>query len=137
MYPSQGNLTITVLHSMRELIESIYIVESPPTNMSAMVKFITKYMPRVRRLLFVMKRMIHRRFTVTIVTETVRNAANQLMHSDVESIVDNFFSLTTFSCSATCTKMNSSKGCLVGKETLGGELKRMTSSPPRSVMETH
>ena len=137
MYPSQGNLTITVLHSMRELIESIYIVESPPTNMSAMVKFITKYMPRVRRLLFVMKRMIHRRFTVTIATETVRNAANQLMHSDVESIVDNFFSLTTFSCCATCKKMNSSKGCLVGKETLGGELKRMTSSPPRSVMETH
>ena len=105
--------------------------------MSAMVKFMTKYIPRVRRSLFVMKRMIDRRFTVTIATETVRNAANQVMHSDVESIVDNFFSLPTFSCSATYTKMNSSKGCLVGKETLGGELKRMTSSPPRSVMETH
>ena len=105
--------------------------------MSAMVKFITKYMPRVRRSLFVTKRMIDRRFTVTIATETVRNAANQVMHSDVESIVDNFFSLPTFSCSATYTKMNSSKGCLVGSETLGGELKRMTSSPPISVMETH
>ena len=88
MYPSQGNLTISVLHSMRELIESIYIVESPPTNVSAMVKFITKYMPRVRRLLFFMKRMIDRRLTVTIAKATARNAANQIMHSDEENIVD-------------------------------------------------
>ena len=32
--------------------------------------------------------MIDRRFTVTIATGTVRNAANQVMHSGEESIVD-------------------------------------------------
>ena len=114
MYPSQGNLTITVLHSMRELIESIYIVESPPTNMSAMVKFITKYMPRVRRLLFFIKRMIDRRFTVTIATATARNAANQIMHSDEENIVDFSFRFPPFnsrllSGSATYEKNSLSK----------------------------
>ena len=56
--------------------------------MSTTVKFITKYMPRVRRLLFFIKRMIDRRFTVTIATATARYAANQIMHSDEENIVD-------------------------------------------------
>ena len=59
--------------------------------MSATVKFITKYMARVRRLLFFIKRMIDRKFTITIATDAVRNTANQVMHSDEEDILD-FFS---------------------------------------------
>ena len=47
-----------------------------PTNMSATVKLITKYMLRVRRLLFfIKKRMMARRFTVTICNRTGRSAA--------------------------------------------------------------
>ena len=123
LIPSTGNLTITVLHPMCVIIKSRFIVESPPTKMSTTVKFITKYMPRVRRLLFFMKRMIDRRFTVTIATATARNAANQVMHSDEKSIVDFSFRFPPLnsrplSGSATYEK-NSSKDCLVGKETLG------------------
>ena len=59
--------------------------------MSATVKFITKYMARVRRLLFFIKRMIDRKFTITTATDTARNTANQVMHSDEEDILD-FFS---------------------------------------------
>ena len=43
----------------------------PPTNISTMVKFITRYMARVRRLCFFVKRMIDRRFTVTIAADAV------------------------------------------------------------------
>ena len=50
-----------------------------------MVRFITRYIARVRRLQFFIKRMIDRRFTVTIATHTVRVTANQVMHSDDES----------------------------------------------------
>ena len=120
MYPSQGNLTFTVLHPMSVIIKR-YIVESPPTNMSAVVKFITKYMPRVRRLLLFMKRMIDRRFTVTIATATPRNAANQIMHSDEENIVDFSFRFPPFnfrllSGSATYEKNSLSKqGLLIWK----------------------
>ena len=46
-----------------------------------MVRFITRYMARVRRLRFFIKRMIDRRFTVTIATDMVRNTASQVMHS--------------------------------------------------------
>ena len=60
------------------------IIENPPTSISAAVRFITKYMPRVRRLLFFIKRMIDRRFTVTIATDSIRNTANQALHSDKE-----------------------------------------------------
>ena len=90
IFPSRGNLTITVLYPMYVLIKikSGYKVESPPTKMSTTVKFITKYIPRVRRLLFFIKRMIDRRFTVTIATATARIEANQIMHSDEEKIVD-------------------------------------------------
>ena len=66
------------------------IIENPPTSISATVRFITKYMPRVRRLLFFIKRMIDRRFTVTIATDSIRNTANQALHSDKEIIVDCF-----------------------------------------------
>ena len=54
--------------------------ENPPTNISSMVRFITRYMARVRRLRFFIKRMIDRRFTVTIATDMVRNTASQVMH---------------------------------------------------------
>ena len=100
---------------------SRFIVESAPTNMSAVVKFITKYMPRVRRLLVFMKRMIDRRFTVTIATATPRNAANQKMHSDEENIVDFSFRFPPFnsrilSGSATYEKNSLSKqGLLIWK----------------------
>ena len=47
-----------------------------------MVRFITRYMEPVRRLRLFIKRTIDRRFTVTIATDTVRNAANQVMHKD-------------------------------------------------------
>ena len=50
-----------------------------------MVRFITRYMARVRRLRFFIKRMIDRRFTVTIATDIVRNTASQVMHSDEEN----------------------------------------------------
>ena len=45
----------------------------PPTNISTMVRFITRYMARVRRLCFFVKRMIDRRFTssVTIAADAV------------------------------------------------------------------
>ena len=56
--------------------------ENPPTNISAMVRLITRYMARVRRLRFFIKTMIDRRFTVTMATHTVRVTANQVMHSD-------------------------------------------------------
>ena len=99
---------------MYVLIESRFIVEIPPTKMSTTVKFITKYMPWVRRLLFFMKRMIDSRFTVTIATATARNAANQIMHSDEENIVDFSFRFPPFnsrllSGSATYEKNSLSK----------------------------
>ena len=121
MCPSQGNLTIPVLHPMCVIIKSRFIVESPPTKMSTTVKFITKYMPRVRRLLFFMKRMIDRRFTVTIATVTARNVANQIMHSDEENILDFSFRFPLFnsrllSGSATYEKNSLSKqGLLIWK----------------------
>ena len=65
-------------------------LEIPPTNISATVKFITKYMARVRRLLFFIKIMIVRRLTVTVTTPSIRNTANQMMHSDEEIIADCF-----------------------------------------------
>ena len=58
-----------------------------------MVRFITRYMARVRRLRVFIKRMIDIRFTVTIATDMVRNTANQVMHSDEENIVDCFLLL--------------------------------------------
>ena len=63
------------------------IIENPPTSISATVRFITKYIPRV---LFFIKRMIDRRFTVTIATDSIRNTANQALHSDKEIIADCF-----------------------------------------------
>ena len=43
-----------------------------------MVRFITRYIARVRRLRFFIKRTIDKRFTVTIATDMVRNTANQV-----------------------------------------------------------
>ena len=79
--------------------------ENPPTNISAMVRLITRYMARVRRLRFFIKRTIDRRFIVAIATHTVRNTAIQVMHSDDESSMTwllsliYFFSLHTFTLS--------------------------------------
>ena len=47
-----------------------------------MVRFITRYMARVRRLRFYIKITIDRRFAVTIATDTERNTASQVMHQD-------------------------------------------------------
>ena len=52
-----------------------------PTNLSTMVRFITRYMARVRRLrVFFIKRTLDRRFTVTIATDMVKDTASQVMH---------------------------------------------------------
>ena len=64
----------------------------PPTNISATVKFITRYLARVRRFLFFTKRVIDRRFTATIATVIVRYTANHVLHS-VEEI---FMELVVF-----------------------------------------
>ena len=58
-----------------------------------MVRFITRYMARVRRLQFFMKRTIDIRFTVTIATDMVRNRASQVMHYDDTWLVIFFASL--------------------------------------------
>ena len=60
----------------------------PPTNISATVKFITKYMARVRRLLFFAKRIIDRRFTETTATCIVRDTAYHVLHSAEENILE-------------------------------------------------
>ena len=61
-----------------------------------MVRFITRYMARVRRLRFVIKRTIDRRFTVTIVIEMVMNKASQVMHSDEENVMTCFLFASNF-----------------------------------------
>ena len=70
--------------------------ENPPTNISATVRFITRYMARVRRLRFFKKRTIDIRFTVTIAAATVINTANQVMHSDEENCMTCFLLLLLF-----------------------------------------
>ena len=57
--------------------------KSTPTNMSATVKFITKHVLLLRRFLFLVKTMIVRRLTDTMITDSVTNIANQTIHSDV------------------------------------------------------
>ena len=47
----------------------------------------TKYILRVRRLLFFIKRMMERRFTVTIATHSAVNTVNKMKHSDKEIII--------------------------------------------------
>ena len=103
-----------------------------PTNMSATVKFITKYMARVRRLVFFIKRMIDSKFTITIATDTVRNTANQVMHSDEEDILDPFLFASNFKrspiclcCSTSSFGMNLNKVKLVRE----GEQIRVRSIP--------
>ena len=63
-------------------------MELSPTNISTTVKFITKCMVRVRRLLFFTKRMIDRRFTATTATAIVRNTAYHVLHSAEESVME-------------------------------------------------
>ena len=103
-----------------------------PTNMSATVKFITKYMARVRRLVFFIKRMIDSKFTITIATDTVRKTANQVMHSDEDDILDSFLFASNFKrspiclcCSTSSFGMNLNKVKLVRE----GEQIRVRSIP--------
>ena len=63
-----------------------------PTNISATVKLIIKYMLRVPRRLFFIKRRMERRFTVTIATNSAVNTVNQMIHStDDETIMLSYF----------------------------------------------
>ena len=62
-----------------------------PTNMSATVKLMTKYMLRVRRLLFFIKIMMARRFTAAIATNSTVNTVNQMIHSDDETTMLSYF----------------------------------------------
>ena len=102
----------TMSHETSERSLNGWKCENPPTNISAMVRLITRYIARVRRLRFFIKRMIDRRFTVTIATDTVRNTANQVMHSDEENNMTCFtipsfrFTLlpVLFCCSSTFRK---------------------------------
>ena len=101
------------------------LFRSPPTNISATVKFITKYMARVRRLLFFTKRTIDSRFTATTATVTVRSTANHVLHSVEEILLENIVFLIIFSPPF---KKKSNKVWLVEKEKLGGELRELTST---------
>ena len=85
-------------------------VAIPPINISATVKFITKYKARVRRLLFFTKRIIDRRFTATTATFITLFLFNSLFSSLQKEIKSN-------------------KVWLVEKGKLGGELRGLTSTP--------
>ena len=65
-------------------------VRNPPTNISAVVRFITnRYMARVRRLRFFTKRMIDRRFTDTNSNRLGKEYSKpgDTLYSDEENIV--------------------------------------------------
>ena len=113
------------------LSKIVKVKDITPTNMSATVKFITKYMARVRRLLFFIKTMIDRKFTITIATDSVRNTANQVMHSEGD-ILDSFLFASNFKrspvslcCSTSAFGMNLNKVKLVRE----GEQIRVRSIP--------
>lgn len=73
--------------------------ESRPTNISATVKLITKYMARVRRFLFFIKTIIVRRLTDTIINDSVTNTASKVIHLVEENILNSvFLSLFFFFC---------------------------------------
>ena len=93
------------------------IVALPPTNISTTVKFITKYIVRVRRLLFFTNRIIDRRFTATIATVMVRYTVSHVLHS-VEEIAMELvvFFLILFSLPF---RKKSNKVCLVENGELG------------------
>ena len=59
-----------------------------------MVRFITRYMARVRRLRFFTKRTIDRKFTVTKATDMVRNIASQAGCTKMISWLVIFFRFT-------------------------------------------
>ena len=86
-----------------------------PTNMSTTVKFITKHVLLLRRFLFLIKTMIVRRLTDTMITDSVTNTANQAIHSDVIYILNSVvvFSLFVFRISLllvnTCWKLRRKK----------------------------
>ena len=63
------------------------LAERLPTNKSAIVKLMTKYMLRVRGLFFFIKRMMEMRFTVTIATHSAVNTLKKMMHSDKEIFI--------------------------------------------------
>ena len=86
------------LQPWRRKWNTIKTVELPPTNISATDKFITKYMERVRRLLFFTKRIIDRRFTAITATVIVRDTAYHVLHSAEEILLEIiFFLLILFS----------------------------------------
>ena len=82
---SRMKSTCSISQPWRRTRNTIKTVAFPPTNISATDKFITKYMARVRRLLFFTKRIIDRRFTATTATVIVRDTAYYVLHS-VEEI---------------------------------------------------
>lgn len=86
LYPFFVKLIFTMSHPKPNNLNR-GIEENPPTNISAMVKFITKNMARVRRFLFFIKRIIDRRFTATTATDSIRKTANQVLHSGEEIII--------------------------------------------------
>ena len=79
------------LQPWRRKWNTIKTVELPPTNISATDKFITKYMERVRRLLFYTKRIIDRRFTAITATVIVRDTAYHVLHSAEEILLEIIF----------------------------------------------
>ena len=82
-------------------------------------RFITKYMARVRRLLFFTKRIIDRRFTATTATVIVRDTAYPVLQSAEEILLELIvFFLILFSLPF---RKKSNKVWLVEKGKLGGE----------------
>ena len=60
------------------------ISENPPTIKSVTDRLITRYILRLRRLLFFIKTITVRTLNVTIATDSVINPVSQAMHSGEE-----------------------------------------------------
>ena len=117
--------------------------ENPPANISATVRFITRYMARVRRLRFFIKRMMEIRFTATIATDVVKVTANQVMHSDEEYSMTCFLLLlyaSHFYPFSPVVRLPLERiwiewSLITWKRKIGGEQTRLTSVFQRSVMK--
>ena len=64
--------------------------------MSTTVKFLTKHVLLLRRFLFLIKTMIVRRLTDTMITDSVTDTACQAIHSDVIYILNSVVVLSLF-----------------------------------------